>query len=104
MGESSLIIFLLGSPALAGDKGKGKSKSVPPGWEQGEKKGWDGKDTPPGQTEKKQKAKMKGEQNKGKDKNKNEKAKHEAEVEKTKREAEIEKENKKKAETKKKKG
>jgi hypothetical protein len=37
-------IFLLGSLALAGGKGKGKSKSVPPGWEQGEKAGWDGKD------------------------------------------------------------
>ncbi len=37
-------IFLLGSLALAGGKGKGKNKSVPPGWEQGEKTGWKGKD------------------------------------------------------------
>lgn len=94
-------IFLLGSPALAGGKGKGKSKAVPPGWEQGEKTGWDGKDTPPGLTEekleKKQKAKMKDDRNKGKAKNKSEKAKNEAELEKEKaeQEAEIEEEKKK---------
>jgi hypothetical protein len=94
-------IFLLGSLALAGGKGKGKIQTKPPGWEQGEKTGWKGEDTPPGLTkeklEKKQKTKMKGDRNKGKAKNKSEKAKHEAGLEKEKadQEAEIEKEKKK---------
>ena len=61
-------IFLLSSPALAGGKGKGKTKSSPPGWEQGKKTGWEGEETPPGLTEekleKKQKAGMKGEETK----------------------------------------
>jgi hypothetical protein len=94
-------IFLLGSLALAGGKGKGKIKTKPPGWEQGEKTGWKGEDTPPGLTEekleKKQKTKMKSDRNKDKAKNKSEKAKHEAGLEKEKadQEAEIEKEKKK---------
>jgi hypothetical protein len=94
-------IFLLSSPALAGGKAKGKNKTNPPGWEQGEKTGWKGEDTPPGLTEekleKKQKAKMKQDKSKNKAKNKSEKAKDEAEVQKEKveQEAEIEEEKKK---------
>ena len=94
-------IFLIGSPALADGKGKGKNKTNPPGWEQGEKKGWDGKDTPPGlseeKLEKKQKVKMNEDGDQSKAKNKSEKVKHEAELEKEKaeQEAEIEEEKKK---------
>lgn len=115
-------ICLLSSLAFAGGKGKGKTKTNPPGWEQGEKTGWDGKDTPPGlseeKLEKKQKAKMKEERNKGKAKQKSEKAKYETELEeeraaqeaeleeeKKKREAEMKKEEEKvKSKSKKKKG
>ena len=91
-------VFLLSSLSLAGGKSKGKHKTNPPGWEQGEKTGWKGEDTPPGLTEekleKKQKAKMK--QDKSKAKNKSEKAKDEAEVQKEKveQEAEIDEEKK----------
>lgn len=92
-------IFLLGSPALADGKGKGKIKTKPPGWDQGEKKGWDGEETPPGLTEekleKKQKAKMKEERNKSKAKDKIEKAKDDAELEKAEQEAETEEQKKK---------
>jgi hypothetical protein len=103
-------IFLFSSLAVAGGKAKGKNKTKPPGWEQGEKTGWKGEDTPPGLTEekleKKQKAGVKGEEARDKAKEKGEKIKSEAELEaeqaeqnaeiekeKKKREAEIEKEN-----------
>jgi hypothetical protein len=93
-------IFLLGSPALAGGKAKGKNKTQPPGWEQGEKTGWKGEDTPPGLTEekleKKQKAGMKGEEAKAKAQKEGKKVKSEAELEaeKAEQEAEIEQEKK----------
>ena len=97
-------IFLLSSPALAG--GKGKNKSRPPGWEQGEKTGWKGEDTPPGldeeKLEKKQKAKMKGDEVKDEAQQKSRKAEQEKagqeaglEKEKNKRETEMEKEKEK---------
>jgi hypothetical protein len=103
-------IFLFSSLAVAGGKAKGINKTKPPGWEQGEKTGWKGEDTPPGLTEekleKKQKAGVKGEEARDKAKEKGEKIKSEAELEaeqaeqnaeiekeKKKREAEIEKEN-----------
>ena len=92
-------IFLFSTTALADDKDKVKKKTKPPGWEQGEKTGWDGKDAPPGlsegKLEKKQEAKKKNSRNKGKAKNKGEKVKHEAEPEKAEQEAEIEGEKKK---------
>ena len=93
-------IFLLGSPALAGGKAKGKNKTQPPGWEQGEKTGWKDGDTPPGLTEekqeKKQKAGMKGEEAKAKAQEEDKKVKSgaELEAEKAEQEAEIEKEKK----------
>jgi hypothetical protein len=93
-------IFLLSSPALAGGKAKGKNKTQPPGWEQGEKTGWKGEDTPPGLTEekleKKQKAGMKGEEAKAKAQKEGKKVKSEAELEaeKAEQEAEIEQEKK----------
>jgi hypothetical protein len=93
-------IFLLGSSALAGGKAKGKNKTQPPGWEQGEKTGWKGEDTPPGLTEekleKKQKAGMKGEEAKAKAQKEGKKVKSEAELEaeKAEQEAEIEQEKK----------
>lgn len=102
-------IFLISSLVFADSKGRGKDKTNPPGWEQGEKKGWEGKDTPPGlseeKLEKKQKVEMKEDSEKGKAKNKSEKVKHEAEIEgqKKKKEAEIKKEKKKRKPTSKKK-
>jgi hypothetical protein len=93
-------IFLLSSPALAGGKGKGKNKNKPPGWEQGEKTGWKGEDTPPGLTEekleKKQKAGMKGQEAKANAQKEGKKAKPETELEakKAKQEAELEEEKK----------
>jgi len=94
-------IFLLSSPALAGGKGKGKNKNKPPGWEQGEKTGWKGEDTPPGLTEekleKKQKAGMKGQEAKAKAQKEGKKAKPETELEaeKAEQESKIEQEKKK---------
>jgi type IV secretory pathway VirB10-like protein len=94
-------IFLFSSLAVAGGKGKGKNKTQPPGWEQGEKTGWKGEDTPPGLTEeklqKKQKAPMKGDEAKAKAQEEGEKAEQETELqeEKTKQEAEIQKQKKK---------
>jgi len=94
-------IFLLSSPALAGGKGKGKNKTQPPGWEQGEKTGWKGEDTPPGLTEekleKKQKAGMKGQEAKAKAQKEGKKAKPETELEaeKAEQESKIEQEKKK---------
>ena len=38
------------SLAFSADQGNEKNQSTPPGWEQGEKTGWQG-DTPPGLTE-----------------------------------------------------
>ncbi|MGW8302458.1 MAG: hypothetical protein ACWGNO_10325 [Desulfobacterales bacterium] len=91
-------IFLLSSPALAGGKAKGKNKTQPPGWEQGEKTGWKGEDTPPGLTEekleKKQEAGMKGEETKARVQKQSKKTKQEAEEEKAEQEAEIEKQKK----------
>lgn len=91
-------IFLLSSPALAGGKAKGKNKTQPAGWEQGEKTGWKGEDTPPGLTEekleKKQKAGMKGEETKARVQKQSKKTKQEAEEEKAEQEAEIEKQKK----------
>jgi hypothetical protein len=79
-------IFLLGSPALAGGKGKGKNKTQPPGWEQGQKTGWKGEETPPGLNEeklqKKQKAGMEGEETKARVQEQSKKTKREAEREK----------------------
>jgi hypothetical protein len=91
-------IFLLSSPALAGGKAKGKNKTQPPGWDQGDKAGWNGEDKPPGLTdeklEKKQKAGMKGEKAKAKAQKEGKKVKSEAEEEKAEQEAEIEKQKK----------
>ena len=93
-----LSIFLLSSSALAGGKAKGKNKTQPPGWEQGEKTGWKGEDTPPGLTEekleKKQEAGMKGEETKARVQKQSKKTKQEAEEEKAEQEAEIEKQKK----------
>jgi hypothetical protein len=115
-------IFLLSSPVLAGDQGKGKSKSTPPGWEQGKKTGWEGEETPPGLTEEKLDKKQKVKKNKdhqneaaehkskkvkaeSESKNKKEKYESEIEAEKEKREAELETEKEKiKVRTKKKEG
>ena len=101
-------IFLFSSLAVAGGKAKGKNKTKPPGWEQGEKTGWKGEDTPPGLTEekleKKQKAGEKGEEAGDKEKEKGEKIKSEADVEAEQAEhkADIEKEKKKREAEKKK--
>jgi hypothetical protein len=94
-------IFLISSPALAGGKAKGKNKTRPPGWEQGEKKGWEGKDAPPGLTEenleKKQKARMKGKEIGAGVQKEGKKAKQETDLEseKIEQEAEMQKEKKK---------
>jgi len=92
-------IFLLSSPAFGGGKAKGKNKTNPPGWEQGEKTGWNGEDTPPGLTEekmeKKQKAQMKGDEAKAQKEGKKAKQETELQEEKAEQEAEIEKEKKK---------
>ena len=81
-------IFLLSSPVLAGGKGKGKNKTQPPGWEQGQKTGWKGEETPPGLNEeklqKKQKAGMEGEETKARVQEQSKKTKREAEREKEK--------------------
>lgn len=113
-------IFLISSLALAGGIGKNKSKSTPPGWEQGEKKGWKGKDRPPGLAEEKIEKKHKAKTNKGdvqdeaadvkgkaekKQKKHKEKYESEIETEKDKRESELETEKEKiKARAKKKEG
>jgi hypothetical protein len=94
-------IFLLSSPALAGGKGRGKNKTKPPGWEQGEKTGWEGEDTPPGLNEetldKKQKGRMKREETRTRSRKEVQKAKQEIdpEAEKVEQEAEMQKEKKK---------
>ena len=104
-----LSMFLIGSLAFAGGKGKNKSKNTPPGWEQGEKTGWKGEEKPPGLTEEKIKNKHKGKMNKGqnkeaadvKEKAEKEQKKHkekyksEIENEKDKRESELETEKEK---------
>ncbi len=96
-----LSVFMTGSLALAAEKEKGKNQSTPPGWEQGEKTGWEG-DTPPGLTEealeKKKKAGKKSGKQKAKIKSESEKAKHEAELKKEKGESEMETEKEKSAE------
>ena len=94
-------IFLFSSLAVAGGQFKGKNKTQPPGWEQGEKKGWKGEDTPPGLSEekqqKKQKSRMKGDEAKSKAEEEGEKAIQETELqeEKTEQQAEIQKQKKK---------
>jgi hypothetical protein len=97
-------IFLIGSLALAGGKGKNKTKSTPPGWEQGKKTGWQGEEKPPGLTEekieKKNKAKMKkGDQDeavevkeKAEKKQKKVKEKYESEIDTEKEKQESERE------------
>ena len=91
-------VFLFSLPAAAGGEFKGKNKSQPSGWEQGEKKGWKGEATPPGLTEekmqKKQKAGMKGDEAKAKAQEEVEKAKQETELkeEKSEQEAELKEE------------
>jgi hypothetical protein len=91
-------IFLLSSPALAGGKGRVKNKTQPPGWEQGEKTGWEGEDTPPGlneeKLEKKQKGRMKREETRTRSRKEVQKAKQETdlEAEKVEQEAEMQKE------------
>ena len=93
-------IFLFSSLAVAGGKSKGKNKAQPPGWEQGKKKGWEGKDKPPGLTEEKlqkeQKARMKGDEAKNKAEEEVEKAKQESELQEknAEQEAEIKKQKK----------
>jgi hypothetical protein len=95
------VIFLISSPALAGGKGKSKNKTAAPGWEQGEKTGWEGEDAPPGLTEekleKKQKARMKREETRTRSRKEVQKAKQETglEGENTEQEAEMQKEKKK---------
>ena len=71
-------IFLISSLALAGGKGKNKSKSTPPGWEQGEKTGWKGEEKPPGLTEEKIEKKHKTKMKKG-DQDKEDEVKEKAE-------------------------
>ncbi|MEJ2728704.1 MAG: hypothetical protein P8185_09360 [Deltaproteobacteria bacterium] len=94
-------IFLLSSPALAGGKAKGKNKTQPPGWEQGQKTGWKGEETPPGLTEeklqKKQKAGMEGEETEARVQEQSKKTEQEAERKKenVEQEAEMQKEKKK---------
>ena len=61
--------FICGSPVLAADKDKGKNSSTPPGWQQGEKAGWEG-DTPPGLTEEQLEKKKKADKKSGKHKGK----------------------------------
>jgi hypothetical protein len=94
-------IFLFSSLAVAGGQFKGKNKTQPPGWEQGEKKGWKGGEAPPGLNEekldKKQKSRMSGDEAKSKAEEEGEKAIQETELqeEKTEQEAEIQKQKKK---------
>jgi hypothetical protein len=93
--------FIFGSPVLAADKDKGKNSSTPPGWQQGEKAGWEG-DTPPGlteeQLEKKKEAGKKSGKHKGKVKMQGEKAKQETELKKEKSDSETGPEKEKTAE------
>ena len=78
-----------------------RSYYAPPGWEQGNKTGWEG-DTPPGLTEekleKKKKAGKKSGKHKAKVKKEGEKAKREAELKKEKNESEMEGEKERSAE------
>ena len=86
-------VFMSGLLAFAADRNNGKSPSTPPGWEQGEKTGWEGS-TPPGlseeQLEKKKKAGKKSGKHKAKVKSEDEKARHQARLKKEKAESEIE--------------
>jgi hypothetical protein len=96
-----LSIFMAGSLAPAADRDKGKNQNTPPGWEQGEKTGWEG-DTPPGLTDekldKKKKARMKGAGKKAKAKKQGAKTKHGPELKKENGESEMEAEKEKNAE------
>ena len=85
-------IFLISSLALAGGKGKNKSKNTPPGWEQGEKTGWKGEGKPPGLSEEAAGVKEKAEKEQDKHK---EKYESELETQKEKRESELETEKEK---------
>ena len=93
--------FIYGSPVLAAGQDKGKNSSTPPGWQQGEKAGWEG-DAPPGlteeQLEKKKKAVKKSGKHKGKVKMQTEKAKQETELNKEKDDFETGPEKEKSAE------
>ena len=94
-------LMLLSLPAFADEASRDENKGTPPGWEQGEKTGWQGKDRPPGLNEekpkKKQKATMKGEEAGAKVKKEGKKIKPEAEPkeEQAEQEADIEKQKKK---------
>jgi hypothetical protein len=91
-------VFISGLPAFAADRDNGKNQSTPPGWEQGEKTGWEG-NTPPGlsegQLEKKKKAGKKSGKHKVKAKSEAEKARHEARLKKEKAGSEMQTEKEK---------
>ena len=93
-------IFLFSSLVVAGGQFKGKNKTQPPGSEQGKKTGWKGEETPPGlneeKVEKKQKARMKGDEAKDKAQEEGEKAIEETELKEEKAEQEAAPEQKKK--------
>jgi hypothetical protein len=56
---SLLAVVFIGSSAIAQGKGKGQGQSGdrPAGWDNGQKKGWQSEEVPPGQEEKEKKAK-----------------------------------------------
>ena len=94
------LIFAVSS-AFAQEKGKGHNKKRPPGWDEGEKKGWQS-DVPPGQEKKDEKLKKKtnksekkqGKKSKSKIEQKVDEDEAEAKGEKMKQEAEKESEKK----------
>ena len=94
-------ILLISSLAFAGGKGKGKSNTHPPGWEQGQKTGWGEEDTPPGLTDEKLEKKHKAKKNKGhqkearEPKSKKAKAENDRKKQKEKYESELEEEKEK---------
>ena len=109
-GLTIMSFLMAASLAFAADQEKEKNQSTPPGWEQGEKTGWQG-DTPPGLTEDELKKKKKAGKKSGKHKAdvekeagnaqqkaglKKEKAESEMEVEKEKSLEELEEIQKKK--------
>jgi hypothetical protein len=80
------LIFAVAS-AFAQEKVKGPNKNISPGWDKGEKKGWQS-DVPPGQEEKDEK--LKGKTNKPEKKGKRSKSNIEQEVGKNETEAQGE--------------
>jgi hypothetical protein len=109
VGLTIMSVLMAASLAFAADKDTEKNQSTPPGWEQGEKTGWQG-DTPPGLTEDELQKKKKAGKKSGKHKAdakkeagnaqqkaglKKEKAESEMELEKEKSLEEIEKKKKK---------